>query len=156
GGGWVDVAPTLPGDLHVVELDGAAGWCIARGCWLASAIGVELATQWDGFRTLVGGEGGFLMHVSGTGPVVISCYGALDVVILQAGEYVTLDTGHVVAYADSVQSRVRSVSQGVVQSVKSGEGLVVDFAGPGQVLTQTRNPRRLISWLQEQGLGSRS
>lgn len=156
GGGWVDVAPNLPGDLHIAELDGTDGWCITRGCWLASAVGVELATQWGGFATLFGGEGGFLVHASGTGPVVISCYGALDVVTLQAGEYVTIDTGHVVAYADSVQSRVRPVSPGMVQSMKSGEGLVFDFAGPGRVLTQTRNPRGLVSWLQANGLGTRS
>jgi len=155
-GGWVDVAANLPGDLHVAELDGSSGWCITRGCWLASAVGVELQTQWGGFRTLFGGEGGFLVYASGTGPVVISCYGALDIVTLQAGEYVTIDTGHVVAYAESVQSRVRPISQGMVQSMKSGEGLVFDFAGPGQVLTQTRNPRALVSWLQANGLGARS
>lgn len=155
-GGWVDVAPTLPGDLHVAELDASAGLCITRGCWLASAAGVELQTQWGGFRNLFGGEGGFLVYASGTGSVVLSCYGALDVVTLQADEYVTIDTGHVVAYAEAVQSRIRPVSQGMAQSMKSGEGLVFDFAGPGQVLTQTRNPRGLVSWLQANGLGARS
>lgn len=151
-GGWVDVAPNLPGDVHVVELDGSDGWCITRGCWLASAVDVELETQWGGFRTLIGGEGAFLLHAAGTGPVVVSCYGALDVVTLQPGEYVTVDTGHVVAWADGVQSRVRPVSQGLVTSMRSGEGLVFDFAGPGTVLTQTRNPRGL----QAGGPGSRS
>jgi uncharacterized protein (TIGR00266 family) len=155
-GGWVDVAPNLPGDLHVVELDGTIGWCITRGSWLGSAAGVNLETQWGGFRTLFGGEGGFLLHAAGHGTVVIACYGALDVIALQPGELVTVDTGHVVAYADSVQSRVRPISQGVLQSMKSGEGLVFDFAGPGRVLTQTRNPRSLVSWLQANGLGARA
>jgi uncharacterized protein (TIGR00266 family) len=155
-GGWVDVAPNLPGDVHVIELDGSVGWCITRGCWLASAAGVNLETQWGGFTNLFGGEGGFLVHAGGHGPVVISCYGALDVIALQPAELVTIDTGHVVAYADTVQSRIRQVSQGVVQSMKSGEGLVFDFAGPGQVLTQTRNPRGLIGWLHANGLGSRA
>lgn len=36
----------------------------------------------------------------GHGPVVISRYGALDVIALPPGELVTIDTGHVVAYAD--------------------------------------------------------
>lgn len=155
-GGWVDVAPTLPGDLHVLELDGRTGWCVTRGCWLASAGTASLETKWGGFRNLFGGEGGFLTHVTGQGPVVVSCYGALDVVTLQPGEYVTIDTGHVVAYADTVQSRLRQVHQGVAQSLKSGEGLVFDFAGPGQVLTQTRNPRELVNWLRGNGLGARS
>jgi uncharacterized protein (TIGR00266 family) len=155
-GGWVDVAPNLPGDLQVVELDGTVGWCITRGCWLGSAAGVNLETQWGGFRILFGGEGGFLVHAAGHGPVVVSCYGALDVIGLQPGELVTVDTGHVVAYADTVQARIRPISQGTVQSMKSGEGLVFDFAGPGQVLAQTRNPRGLVGWLQANGLGSRA
>lgn len=154
-GGWVDVAPNLPGDVHVLELDGSIGWCITRGCWLASAAGVNLETRWAGFSNLFGREDGFLLHASGHGPVVISCYGALDVIALPPGELVTIDTGHVVAYADTVQSRIRQASQGVMQSMRSGEGLVFDFAGPGQVMAQTRNPRGLIGWLHANRLGSR-
>jgi uncharacterized protein (TIGR00266 family) len=155
-GGWVDVAPNLPGDVQVLELDGGTGWCITRGSWLASAVAVTLQTQWGGFRNLFGGEGGFLVHAAGHGPVAVSCYGALDTITLGPGELVTVDTGHVVAYAETVQSRVRPVSQGIVQSMKSGEGLVFDFAGPGKVLTQTRNPRGLLGWLQSNGLGTRA
>lgn len=155
-GGWVDVAPDLPGDLNVLELDGRSGWCVTKGCWLASASTVRMDVQWGGFKNLFGGEGGFLTHVSGQGPVVVSCYGALDVMTLQPGEFVTVDTGHVVAYADTVQSRLRQLNQGIAQSLKSGEGLVFDFAGPGQVLVQTRTPRGLVSWLQANGVGSRS
>ncbi|MGH3913324.1 MAG: TIGR00266 family protein [Pseudonocardiaceae bacterium] len=155
-GGWVDVAPALPGDLHVIELNTPPGWCLSRGCWLASETGVELADKWSGFRALFGGQSGFLVHAAGVGRVVVCCYGALDVLSLAAGEYLTVDTGHVVGYADVVQARIRPISQGMGQSMRSGEGLVFDFAGPGQVLTQTRNPRRLISWLHAGGLAQRS
>ncbi|KEI43195.1 TIGR00266 family protein [Saccharopolyspora rectivirgula] len=152
-GGWVDVAPNLPGDVTVVELDGRVGWCLTKGSWLASASTVQMESRWGGFQNLFGGEGGFLTHLTGQGPVVAACYGALDVLNLQPGEYVTVDSGHVVGYADTVQSRLRQAGQGVVQSLKTGEGLVFDFAGPGQVLVQTRNPRALITWLQANGLG---
>ena len=37
---------------------------------------------------------------------------------------------------------------GLVQSFKSGEGLVFDFTGPGRVWTQTRNPNELLGWIQ--------
>lgn len=155
-GGWVDVAPSLPGDLNVLELDGRIGWCVTKGCWLASASTAQVDVRWSGFKNLFGGESGFLTHVTGRGPVVVACYGALDIMTLQPGEFVTVDTGHVVAYADTVQSRLRQISQGVSQSLRSGEGLVFDFAGPGQVLVQTRTPRGLVSWLQANGLGARS
>ena len=87
--------------------------------------------------------------------MVISCYGALDVIALPPGELVTIGTGHVAAYAGTVQSRIRQVSQGGRQSMRSGEGLVSDFAGPGQVLAQTRNPHGLTGWLHANRLGSR-
>lgn len=154
-GGWVDLAPALPGDLHVLELSGAGGWCVSRGSWLASDLGVELQPQWGGFRPLFGGERGFLTHAAGSGRMVLCCYGALDALRLEAGEYVTVDAAHVLGYPDTVQSRVRPLSQGMTQSMRSGEGLILDFAGPGQVLTQTRSPRGLACWLQTNMPGGR-
>lgn len=153
-GGWVDLAPALPGDLHVIDLSGA-GWCVSRGCWLASDMGVELQDQWGGFRALFGGERGFLMHATGSGRMVLGCYGALDVLRVEPGEYVTVDAAHVLGYPDTVQSRIRPLSQGMTQSMRTGQGLVFDFAGPGQVLTQTRNPRGLACWLQTHVPGGR-
>jgi uncharacterized protein (TIGR00266 family) len=146
-GGWVDVAPNLPGDIQVINLDGRTGWAVTRGCWLASSHGVQTETKWGGMKNLVGGEGGFLTHATGQGPLVVASYGAVETITLQQGEMVTIDTGHVVAYADTVQYQVRKVAQGIIQSMKSGEGLVFDFMGPGQVMTQTRNPSSLISWI---------
>jgi hypothetical protein len=40
-----------------------------------------------------------------------------------------------------------SVSGKMMQTLKSGEGLIMDFTGPGQVWTQTRSPGALIQWL---------
>jgi uncharacterized protein (AIM24 family) len=34
-----------------------------------------------------------------------------------------------------------------MQTLKSGEGLVFEFTGPGRVWTQTRNIDELIGWL---------
>lgn len=146
-GGWVDVAGGLPGDIQTIEVDGRMGWCVTNGCWLANSHGIRMETRWGGFGNLFGGEGGFLSHATGQGQLVVACYGAVDVVTLQPGELVTIDSGHVVAYADTVQSQMRKISTGVIQSLKSGEGFVFDFAGPGQVLTQTRNPSALLAWL---------
>jgi uncharacterized protein (TIGR00266 family) len=146
-GGWVDVAANLPGDIQVITLDGRSGWAVTRGCWLASSHGVQTETKWGGMKNLMGGEGVFLTHATGQGQLLVSCYGAVETITLQQGEMVTIDTGHVVAYADTVQYQIRKVAQGIIQSMKSGEGLVFDFVGPGQIMTQTRNPSALISWL---------
>ena len=120
---------------------------IQRGSWLCSEASVELDTQWGGFKNLFGGEGGFLLRASGGGKVVMSCYGALDVLELGDGEKVTVDTGHMVAFEEGVQMQIRKITGGVIQSVKSGEGLVFDFTGPGKLMMQTRNPNALVEWL---------
>lgn len=146
-GGWVDVAPGLPGDLYLLDLDGGAGWCVARDAWLAVAGTVRLETGWPGYQQIFGGDVGFLAHAEGVGPVVLACFGALDLVTLAPGELITLNPAHVVAYPETVQCRLRAVEPGGEQSVRTGEGLVLDFAGPGQLVTQTRAGRAMATWL---------
>lgn len=146
-GGWIDLAPALPGEVHTLELDGSSGWCVARGSVLAAASTIQSDPNWPGFRALFGADAGFLEHTVGQGPVVLGCCGALDVVNLTAGEAVTVEPGGLVAYTDSVQCRLRAASQSVNQSIRTGEGLLLDFAGPGQLLTQTRKPAILAGTL---------
>jgi uncharacterized protein (AIM24 family) len=43
---------------------------------------------------------------------------------------------------------IRKATGGLVQTFKSGEGLVFDFVGPGRVWSQTRNPNELLGWIQ--------
>jgi len=155
-GGWLDVAPSLPGDLHILELEGTAGWCLARDAWLAAAGTVRLATGWHGFGAIFGGDVGFLAHAEGTGPTVLACFGALDLVTLAPGELITVDPGYVVAYPETLQCRLRAVRPGAEQSVRTGAGLVLDFAGPGHLVTQTRGPRAMATWLAERQPTGRS
>jgi uncharacterized protein (TIGR00266 family) len=146
-GGWVDLAPALPGDVYVLELDGMAGWCVARGSALAQAATLRIEPHWPGFRPLFGTEVGFVEHISGAGPLVLACCGTVDLTVLEPGELITVEPGCLLAYSEQTQTRLRAVSQSMPQSVRSGEGLLLDFAGPGQLLTQTRNPRAFANWL---------
>ncbi len=146
-GGWVDVAPALPGEVHVLDLDGTTAWCVRRGAWLAVTSTLRSEPQWPGFHALFGAEHGFLEHVSGTGTMVLACCGALDVVTLGPGELITVDPAHLLAYTETTQSRLRAVDPSGPQSVRSGDGLLLDFAGPGTLLTQTRAPRSMAAWL---------
>ena len=74
---------------------------------------------------------------------------AIDTTELEAGESVTIDTGHVVAFDPAITMQLRKVTGGIVQSLKSGEGFVFDFTGPGWVLTQSRNPSALAAWIKQ-------
>lgn len=155
-GGWVDVAANLPGDLFTVNLQPGRAFFVQRGSWLCSEAGVEIETKWGGSANLFGGEGGFVVKAAGQGIITLSCYGAMDVYELQAGEVLTLDTGHMVAYDEGVNMQIRKAAGGVMQSIKSGEGLVFDFTGPGRVIAQSRNPSALITWLQANLPGQRN
>lgn len=146
-GGWVDVAANLPGDMAEVEV-GATPFFVQRGSYVASEAGVEIDTKWGGFKNLFGGEGGFLVRASGRGTVLLSCYGALDRIRLAEGETVVVDSGHMVAFEEGVTFALRRAAGGrTMQTLKSGEGFVFDFRGPGEVMVQSRNPSALIDWL---------
>ncbi len=147
-GGWVDVAHHLPGDIIPAGVTAEQPMSITRGCWLASSAGIELDTKWGGFKNLFGGEGGFLVRATGHGTVLLACYGALDTISLAEGETVTIDTGHVVAFSPAVNMQIRRVATGMMQTLKSGEGYVFDFTGPGWVMTQSRNPSALEAWIR--------
>ncbi|WP_328396792.1 TIGR00266 family protein [Nocardia sp. NBC_00416] len=146
-GGWVDVAPSLPGDMLALPIVPDRPYFISRGGWIANSAGAQVESKWGGFANLFGGEGGFGLRAHGSGEVVVGVFGAIDVIDLAPGEPVTIDTGHVVAYDLSMQFTIRrAVSGRSLQSLKSGEGLVFDFTGPGRVLLQTRNPSAFASW----------
>lgn len=153
--GWVDIAANLPGDIWVTDVEPGRDLVVTRGSWLGNAAGVELDTKWGGFQTFAGGEGAFVLHASGQGSVVLGAYGALDLHDLQEGQGFTCDSGHLVAYDSGVQVRTRKATSGLMQMLKSGEGLVMDFSGPGRVVTQSRNPNGLVTWLQSVLPGTR-
>ncbi|MDI9901068.1 TIGR00266 family protein [Rhodococcus sp. IEGM 1409] len=147
-GGWVDVTGVLPGDLIPLTITSDRPFFLNRGTWLANSYGVTVESKWGGMSNLFGGEGGFGLRASGDGEVVLAVYGAIDVIDLQPGETITIDTGHVVAYDLGMTFNMRRAVQGrTIQSMKSGEGFVFDFTGPGRVLAQTRNPSAFAAWL---------
>ncbi|MGH9034985.1 MAG: TIGR00266 family protein [Acidimicrobiia bacterium] len=156
-GGWVDFAPDLPGDLVATKVDPSRGLVIQAGSWLCSEAGVQLDSAWGGIKIAAGGEGFIVLRATGDGQVVLSCYGALDAITLGPGEQIVVDSGHMVAYEDTLTVETRMVTRSsggikgflksAVQTAKTGEGMVLDFTGPGQVLMQSRNPRGLIEWL---------
>jgi uncharacterized protein (AIM24 family) len=67
--------------------------------------------------------------------------GPVDAFELAQGELVTVRPDYLLAYPDTVQCRLRALDPGGPQSVRTGEGLAVDFAGPGTVLVHARNRR---------------
>lgn len=140
-GGWIDFAPPAVGDVYALEFDGKTGWCVSAGAVLVGSVNVRLDAVWPALQNLFGSDGGFLDHYGGMGPLVLSAPGPVDAFELAPGELVTVRPDFVLAYPDTVQSRLRAVDPAGHQSVRTGEGLVLDFAGPGTVLVQARGRR---------------
>lgn len=145
-GGVVGVAAILPGDMALVPLDGRGALLVQSGSWTASDPGVDVDSKWGGGRSFFSGEGLLLLRCTGSGDLLLSTYGALRRLDLASGEVMTLDTGHVVAFDESVQYAVRKAGSWK-SSILGGEGLVTDFTGPGRVWYQTRNTSDFVQWM---------
>lgn len=150
GPGEVLLAPSIPGDIMDVELDGSYGLCVQKDGFLAGTQGIEVDTQMQNLaRGMFSGEGFFILKVRGKGVVFVNTYGGIHAVNIPDREEMVIDNSHLVAWPDYMQYTIEKASQGWISSFTSGEGLVCRFRGPGTVLIQTRNPRGFGSWIQQ-------
>lgn len=138
------LAPPLPGDLFNYELRGESLF-VQSSSFLAAEADVDFDAAFDDERSFFGGEGLFLLELSGAGLVFLSSYGAISVVSLDSGERHVVDTGHVVAFEDSVDVDVQRVDG--LTSAMDDEGLVCEFEGPGNIWRQSRSPDAFLAWL---------
>jgi len=141
----LDLAPALSGDVQHHALDGETLF-VQSTPFVASDPSIEVDTKFGGGKTFFGGEGLFLLTLSGTGPAFISSYGAIDEHHVAPGETRLVDTGHVVAFGETLDFEVERVG-GLTSTLCSGEGLVCAFSGEGTLWTQTRSPDAFLSWL---------
>ncbi len=153
-GGLVGVAAALPGDMTVASLDGPGALLVQSGSWIASDPNVDVDAKWGGGKTFFSGEGLVLLRCTGQGDLLMSAYGAIRFAQLAPGEKLTLDTGHLVAFDESVQYSVRKAGSWK-STILGGEGLVTDFVGPGRVWLQTRSSSDLVQWIQSKLPSSR-
>jgi len=144
-GGEILLAPSLPGDIFHLNL-ASERLLVQSGSYLASGDGIDTDTKWSGAKTFFGGEGLIMLRCSGTGMLLISSYGAIHEIVLPAGQQFTVDTGHLVAFNDTMAYKLRSVGD-VRATLLGGEGLVVDLTGPGRILLQSRSEGAFLDWL---------
>ncbi|MBQ2594144.1 MAG: TIGR00266 family protein [Candidatus Riflebacteria bacterium] len=148
--GEVHVAPSEPGDLAVIELNGSNGYILQKGAFLASESGIVMDTVSQGImKGLLSGEGFFLQKATGNGKLVISSFGAILKKTLAPNEIWIVDNGHMVAWSDTVNYEIKKASSGLISSFTSGEGLVCQCKGPGDIFIQSRNPSGFAGWVRQ-------
>jgi len=136
--GEVGITPTLPGDVKQVDLDGSSRWLCAGGSYLGSGDELALDTQFQGLRGMLSGENMFFVSVEGEGPLIVAAYGCIREAAID-GE-VVVDTGHVVAFEDTLTYEISKAGGSWLRSFLGGEGLVMKFKGTGRLLVQSHNP----------------
>ncbi len=138
GPGEVTLAPGAPGDIAAIELSNQT-FFVQSSSYLAGDASLTVDTKWGGAKSFFAGEGLFVLLVEGHGLLLVSSFGAIHRKRLQAGERYVVDTGHLVAWEGTTQYTLRKAAAGFFGSMMSGEGIVAEFTGPGEILIQTRN-----------------
>lgn len=135
-GGELWLAQTLPGDMMDFVLEGQT-LIVQAGSFVACAPGIALDVGWQGFKNFLSGESLFWLRISGRGPVVLSSYGAIYPVQID-GEYI-VDTGHIVAFEETLNFTLTKAGKSWLGSFLGGEGFVCKFQGRGTVWCQSHN-----------------
>eukprot|EP00802_Teleaulax_amphioxeia_P010121 Tamp_10146.p2 GENE.Tamp_10146~~Tamp_10146.p2 ORF type:complete len:315 (+),score=58.53 Tamp_10146:887-1831(+) len=152
-GGWVALAPNAPGDVVVHTIAADRELFIQRGSFMASWPNVETDAKFKGWKGMLAGEGLFFLRAYTTdglaGKVFFTSYGAVERYDLKPGEDLVVDTGHIVAFEDTLSYSIARLGGGLTSFFMGGEGFVCRFRvrdrGPrtvgGSVWVQTRQPR---------------
>lgn len=154
----VSFAAPYPGKIIPVNLAETGPMICQRDAYLASAYGIEITVTLTrrlgaGF---FGGEGFILQKLSGDGLAFIHAGGTILRHDLAPGESLSVDTGCLVAFQESVQYDIRMVG-GIKSAFFGGEGLFfASLTGPGTVHLQTLPFSRMADRIMSaSGFGSK-
>jgi len=136
GPGTVTLAPPTPGDVHHHVLDNETLYAV-DGAFLASDPQIDIDSEFGGLKSVLAGASVTPLALKGSGNVLIEAFGGLESKELESGERYIVDNSHVVAWDGSVNFDARRVG-GLKSTLLSGEGLVMEFTGPGTLWYQTR------------------
>lgn len=146
GAGEVVLAPSVAGEIVQLELTGNTIYC-EGGAYLAGASNLEISTK-GSFKAMIAGEGLFLQKISGNGTVFLSSFGGIIEKQITPGQNLIVDTGHLVAFEETLSYTIRKASKGIFSTFASGEGLVSEFTGSGKIWIQTRNLSAFVGLIE--------
>lgn len=139
GPGKIAFPCSVPGKIMAKELQPNESIICQKGTFVAAEESVSLNIH---FRKKLaggffGGEGFILQRITGPGTTILEFDGYVEEIILNPGERLKVDTGHVAAFDPSVGFDVEMV-KGFKNILFGGEGLfLTTLTGPGKVYLQT-------------------
>lgn len=137
-GSEVWLGTPLPGDMTTLTLQ-RESLIVQGGSFVACESGVEIGVGWQGFKTLLSGESLFWVKLQGSGQVLLNSFGAIYE--QQVDGELIVDTGHIVAFNETLQFSLTKAGGSWLHSILGGEGLVCKFRGKGTVWCQSNNQR---------------
>ena len=144
GPGQLILSPTTPGEIKHAALEKGKPMTLQASAFLASSPDISMKTAYGGLKSMLSGEGLFLLKMSGQGDLWFNAYGNITEIDVD-GEYI-VDTGHIVAFEDGLKFKVKKVG-GLKSTLLSGEGFVMNFKGKGKLYIQSRTLSSLLSWI---------
>ena len=149
----VMLSPALPGDIKILKLEFAKGYYLNDYAFFAADDNIVLETRMNQSigGALFSGDGFFILHAHathGTGHLVINGLGSIEEIeISSEGGDLLVDNGHLLAWEDGVtyETEMVNASSGAgffsraINSVTSGEGVVMRLKGNGKIYVASRN-----------------
>jgi uncharacterized protein (TIGR00266 family) len=135
-GGTIWLGAVHAGDMMVKELNGE-GLIVQGGSYVASTPEIEINMNWQGFKSVISKESLFWLSLKGKGTLIVNSFGAIYPIHVN-GDYI-VDTGHIVAFDESLNFSLTKAGKSWVNSILGGEGLVCKFKGQGTVWIQSHN-----------------
>ncbi len=134
------------GDIKQLDIAPGSGYVIQKSAYVASTSGIDLDVKWEGFTKGLFGQGLFMLKATGSGQMFINTFGAIDTHTLRPGQTLIVDNFHLVGFSESCSYKVTRFG-GLKETLLSGEGLVTQITGPGDVHIQTKNMQEFTEWL---------
>lgn len=135
-GGNVYLGTSLIGDMFVHELHGES-IILQGGSYVASSTTLDIDLSFQGFKNLISKEGLFWLKIKGNGTTILNSFGAVYEIDVDGSHIV--DTGHIVAFEETLNFTLSKAGKSWISSILGGEGLVCKFNGKGKVWVQSHN-----------------
>ena len=136
GSGFLALEPSFKHFLPLVLEQGEQIIC-DKGMFFAASASVNIEPTWAGTATgtVFGGEGAFMQLITGPGVVILESPVPMCEInkIKLVNDVLRVDGNFALLRTGGVQMSVEPVSQSLVGSAMSGEGLVNVFRGTGEV-----------------------
>lgn len=161
GDGDCLLSAALDGDMQIMDV-GNRQYTLSDGAFVAATSGVQVTAKTQQIAgALLGQTGGFfVMQTQGQGQLVVSGAGTLFEIEVTPDKDVIIDNGHVVCWDSTLRYNISASTQGggmvsnLVNSLTSGEGVVLRFSGSGKVVLSSRNHDNFLAWVKAKlGLG---